>query len=43
MHDGGGPRGQTLAALLPVIHEFKRRNYRFVTVDEMLGLAPIRR
>ena len=43
MHDGGGPRGQTLAALASVIREFKRRNYRFVTVNEMLGLMPIRR
>lgn len=42
-HDGGGPRGQTLAALPAVIHEFKRRGYRFVTVADMLGLDLIRR
>jgi peptidoglycan/xylan/chitin deacetylase (PgdA/CDA1 family) len=42
-HDGGGPRGQTLAALPAVIHELKRRGYRFVTVTELLGLDLIRR
>jgi peptidoglycan/xylan/chitin deacetylase (PgdA/CDA1 family) len=43
MHDGGGPRGQTVAALPRVIHALKRRHYRFVTVTDMLGLAPLLR
>jgi peptidoglycan/xylan/chitin deacetylase (PgdA/CDA1 family) len=42
-HDGGGPRGETLAALPAVIHELRRRGYEFVTVTELLGLDVIRR
>jgi peptidoglycan/xylan/chitin deacetylase (PgdA/CDA1 family) len=42
-HDGGGPRGQTLAALPHIIHELKRRGYRLVTVNELLGLKVVRR
>jgi peptidoglycan/xylan/chitin deacetylase (PgdA/CDA1 family) len=41
-HDGGGPRGQTLAALPNIIHELKRRGYKLVTVDELLGLKLVR-
>ena len=41
MHDGGGPRGQTLAALPGVIDALKARGYRFVTVAQMTG-APLR-
>jgi peptidoglycan/xylan/chitin deacetylase (PgdA/CDA1 family) len=37
-HFGGGPRGQTLAALPKEIATLRRRGYRFVTVAEMLGL-----
>ncbi|HEX4804873.1 MAG TPA: polysaccharide deacetylase family protein [Conexibacter sp.] len=37
MHDGGGPRGQTLAALPGIIHTLKARGYGFVTVDELTG------
>lgn len=36
-HDGGGPRGQTLAALPQYVHTLKARGYKFVTVSEMLG------
>ena len=37
MHDGGGPRSQTLAALPGVIHALKARGYGFVTVTELTG------
>ncbi len=36
-HDGGGPRGQTLAALPGVVKALKRKGYTFVTVNELLG------
>src|SRR5262249_49353694 len=37
MHDGGGPRGETVAALPAILSHFKRRGYKFVTVTELLG------
>lgn len=37
MHDGGGPRTQTLAALPRVIDTLRARGYAFVTVSELLG------
>jgi peptidoglycan/xylan/chitin deacetylase (PgdA/CDA1 family) len=37
MHDGGGPRGQTLAALPAIIGTLKARGYRFATVDQLTG------
>ncbi len=37
MHDGGGPRSQTLAALPGIIHTLKARGYGFVTVDQLTG------
>jgi peptidoglycan/xylan/chitin deacetylase (PgdA/CDA1 family) len=37
MHDGGGPRGETLAALPRVIDTLRARGYRFATVSELLG------
>ncbi|MCO5316297.1 MAG: polysaccharide deacetylase family protein [Solirubrobacterales bacterium] len=37
MHDAGGPRGQTVAALPRAIRKLRRRGYRFVTVTELLG------
>ncbi|ADB53806.1 polysaccharide deacetylase family protein [Conexibacter woesei] len=37
MHDGGGPRSQTLAALPRIIDTLRARGYRFVTVADMLG------
>ena len=40
MHDGGGPRGQTVAALPHVIATLRSRGYRFATVPQLLGLAP---
>jgi peptidoglycan-N-acetylglucosamine deacetylase len=40
MHDGGGPRGQTVAALPRVISTLRARGYRFATLPQLLGLAP---
>jgi peptidoglycan/xylan/chitin deacetylase (PgdA/CDA1 family) len=36
MHDGGGPRGQTVAALPSIIRTLRARGYRFATVTELL-------
>jgi peptidoglycan/xylan/chitin deacetylase (PgdA/CDA1 family) len=38
MHDGGGPRSQTVSALPKIIATLRGRGYRFVTVPELLGL-----
>ncbi len=38
MHDGGGGRGQGLAALPRIITTLKARGYAFVTVPQLLGL-----
>lgn len=40
MHDGGGPRDQTVAALPRIIATLKRRGYSLVTVPDLLGLRP---
>ena len=37
MHDGGGPRNETLAALPRVIDALRARGFRFATVSELLG------
>jgi len=37
MHDGGGPRGESLAALPRIIDTLRDRSYRFATVTELLG------
>jgi peptidoglycan-N-acetylglucosamine deacetylase len=37
MHDGGGDRGGTLAALPRIIDTLRGRGYRFATVSELLG------
>jgi peptidoglycan/xylan/chitin deacetylase (PgdA/CDA1 family) len=37
MHDGGGDRSGTLAALGPIIETLRGRGYRFATVTELLG------
>jgi peptidoglycan/xylan/chitin deacetylase (PgdA/CDA1 family) len=42
-HDGGGPRGQTLAAYPYIIHVLRARGYRFVTVPELLGFHTVYR
>jgi cellulose synthase/poly-beta-1,6-N-acetylglucosamine synthase-like glycosyltransferase/peptidoglycan/xylan/chitin deacetylase (PgdA/CDA1 family) len=38
MHDGGGDRSQTLAALDRLLSELTRQGYRFTTVSEGLGV-----
>jgi peptidoglycan/xylan/chitin deacetylase (PgdA/CDA1 family) len=40
MHDGGGPRNQTVAALPRIIATLRARGYRLVTVPELLRLRP---
>jgi peptidoglycan-N-acetylglucosamine deacetylase len=40
-HDGGGPRGQTLAAYPHIIAALHRRGYRVVTIPELLGFHPV--
>jgi cellulose synthase/poly-beta-1,6-N-acetylglucosamine synthase-like glycosyltransferase/peptidoglycan/xylan/chitin deacetylase (PgdA/CDA1 family)/spore germination protein YaaH len=40
MHDSGGIRTETIAALPTVIHQLKAEGYRFVTVGQMLGQTP---
>jgi hypothetical protein len=40
-HDGGGPRGQTLAAYPKIIAALHRRGYRLVTIPQLLGFRPI--
>jgi peptidoglycan/xylan/chitin deacetylase (PgdA/CDA1 family) len=37
MHDGGGDRSQTLAALPDIIDTLRARGYTFVTVTQLLG------
>jgi peptidoglycan/xylan/chitin deacetylase (PgdA/CDA1 family) len=40
-HDGGGPRGQTLAAYPGIISALRRRGYGIVTIPELLGYPPV--
>jgi peptidoglycan/xylan/chitin deacetylase (PgdA/CDA1 family) len=40
-HDGGGPRGQTLAAYPQIIASLRARGYRIVTIPELLGFHPV--
>lgn len=40
MHDAGGPREQTLAAVPLIVKKLRRRGYGFVTVDRMLTDDP---
>jgi len=40
-HDGGGPRGQTLAAYPQIIAALRARHYRIVTIPELLGFRPV--
>ena len=40
-HDGGGPRGQTLAAYPTIIDALRRRGYRIVTIPSLLGFQPV--
>lgn len=38
LHDGGGPRDQTVAAVEQLVPALRAQGYRFLTVDEMLAL-----
>jgi hypothetical protein len=38
MHDGGGNRNQTVAALAPVLEKLGKQGYRFVTIPELLQM-----
>lgn len=40
MHDAGGDRSQTVAALPKLISALRARGFRFATVSEMAGFAP---
>jgi peptidoglycan/xylan/chitin deacetylase (PgdA/CDA1 family) len=40
-HDGGGPRGQTLAAYPKIISALRQRGYGIVTIPQLLGFRPI--
>jgi peptidoglycan/xylan/chitin deacetylase (PgdA/CDA1 family) len=40
MHDGGGKRANTIAALPQIITKLRALGYRFVTLDEMFGSKP---
>jgi peptidoglycan-N-acetylglucosamine deacetylase len=36
MHDGGGPRAQTVAAIPRIVRDLRRRHYRLVTVPRLM-------
>jgi peptidoglycan/xylan/chitin deacetylase (PgdA/CDA1 family) len=40
MHDAGGPRDETVAALPAIVHKLRKRGFHFVTVPRMLVDAP---
>jgi peptidoglycan-N-acetylglucosamine deacetylase len=40
-HDGGGPRGQTLAAYPAIIATLRARGYRIVTIPELLDFRSV--
>ncbi len=40
LHDAGGPRSETLAAVPRIIAALRARHYTFATVPELLHLAP---
>jgi peptidoglycan/xylan/chitin deacetylase (PgdA/CDA1 family) len=42
-HDGGGPRGQTLAAYPRIIAALRARGYRFETIPQLLGFRTVYR
>jgi peptidoglycan/xylan/chitin deacetylase (PgdA/CDA1 family) len=35
LHDGGGNRVATVAALVGIINDYRSHGYRFVTLDEV--------
>jgi peptidoglycan/xylan/chitin deacetylase (PgdA/CDA1 family) len=40
MHDGGGDRHQTIAALPKIIRLLRKRHYRLVTIPQLLHDDP---
>jgi peptidoglycan/xylan/chitin deacetylase (PgdA/CDA1 family) len=40
MHDGGGDRSETVAALRTIVPGLLARGYHLVTVPQLLGLRP---
>jgi len=40
LHDGGGDRSETVAALPAIINGLRRRHYQFVTVSQLVALDP---
>jgi peptidoglycan/xylan/chitin deacetylase (PgdA/CDA1 family)/spore germination protein YaaH/GT2 family glycosyltransferase len=40
LHDGGGDRSQTVAALPRIIAALRARGYRFVTASQLVGVPP---
>ena len=43
MHDGGGNRSQTVAALGPILSTIAKRGLKAVSVETLLGLRPVYR
>jgi peptidoglycan/xylan/chitin deacetylase (PgdA/CDA1 family) len=41
MHDGGGPRGQTVQAVAAIIKRLRARGYDLVTVSQLLGFEKL--
>jgi poly-beta-1,6 N-acetyl-D-glucosamine synthase len=41
MHDGGGDRSETVAALQRLVPELRARGFKFVGLDTLLGSGPI--
>ncbi len=39
LHDGGGDRTQTIAALPLIIQQLRARGYQLVTVSDLIGLS----
>lgn len=39
LHDGGGNRSATLAALLRIIDKYRERGYRFLTIGQLMGMT----
>ena len=38
MHDGGGPRNATVAALPQILNNLQQKGYRFVTIQELMAM-----
>ena len=41
MHDGGGDRSETVAALQRLVPELRARGFEFVGLDTLLGIGPL--